>query len=83
MGIHAPDCGARVYGANRITACDCDTSADLYKLADVIRREVRLSAGIEEGREFRCNWLRVAESALITVHRLTNEGMAGEKKSNA
>lgn len=41
--------------------------ADVQELADVIRREVRLSAGIEEGQEFRCDWTRVAESVLAAV----------------
>jgi hypothetical protein len=68
MSRHQPDCGATIYGAYGITPCNCDTSADLRELADVIRREVRLSAGIEEGQEFQCDWTRVAESALATVH---------------
>lgn len=29
-------------------------------IAAIIRREVRLSAGIAEGQEFRCDWERVA-----------------------
>jgi hypothetical protein len=36
-------------------------------IAATIRREVRLSAGIAEGQEFRCDWDRAAAAVLAAL----------------
>ena len=37
------------------------------RIADTIRREVRLSVGISEGQEFPCDWLAVAAAVMCAV----------------
>lgn len=39
------------------------------RIADTIRREVRHSAGIPEGQEFRCDWLAIAAAVMCVVPR--------------
>lgn len=38
------------------------------RIADTIRREVRLQAGIPEGQEFPCDWLAVAAAVICAVN---------------
>lgn len=38
------------------------------RIADTIRREVRHSAGIPEGQEFRCDWLAIAAAVMCAVN---------------
>lgn len=45
------------------------TNMQVELVADAIRREVRLSAGISEGQEFQCDWKRAAEAAIDAVRR--------------
>lgn len=64
MGRHDDECEATIVGAFGITPCKCVPRGLLQWAADVIRREVRLSSGIPEGQEFRCDWMRVAEAVI-------------------
>lgn len=49
------------------------TSIKARFIADVIRLEVRESAGIVEGEEFHCDWDRVANTVIRTLGSISDQ----------